>query len=506
MKKVLNVLKSRFFVAAFFILLEFLELVVVYLLLYNYFVPITVLAKVFYIFVFLYIINKDEEVEFKLPWIILILLFPIVGSYLYILLASDGYSKKEQARFKKHITSCRKYDDDEKLKDITNEEAYLQANYLASSEEISIYSNSEVTFYELGEHFHKALLEELKKAEKFIFMEYFIVKHGKMFDPILEILKEKAKEGIEVYFMYDDFGCMTTLPEKYFKELISSGIHAIPSIRFTPKLSTIHNNRDHRKITVIDGKVGFTGGVNIADEYINEKLKHGHWKDTAIKIEGPAVKNLTKLFLGSWNFQNKKMLDYKKYLDVETKEFKNSGLVIPYGDGPKAFYKENYGKNVYLNMIHLAKKYIYITTPYLICDHELLNALRLASKRGVDVHLITPHIPDKKLVQLMSRSNYYNLIKDGVKIYEYKEGFIHAKEFIVDDIFATCGTINLDYRSLTHHFECGTWLYNMTCIKDMKNDFLNTIEKSIKVSLEDAKLKGLKKLVAEFLKIYTPLM
>lgn len=506
MRKILNVIKSRFFIAAFFILLEFAELMLVYLLLYNYFMPITVLAKLFYFFVFLYIINKDEEIEFKLPWIILILLFPIVGSYLYILLATDGYTKKEQQRFNKHLKECSKYDNDEKLESITNLDAYLQAKYLSSSTEISVYGNSEVTFYKLGEDFHKALLEELSKAKKCIFMEYFIVEHGKMLDPILEILKEKAAQGIEVYFMYDDFGCMTTLPEKFFKELSAYGIHAIPSIKFTPKLSTIHNNRDHRKITVIDGKVGFTGGVNIADEYINEKLKHGHWKDTAIKIEGPAVKNLIKLFLGVWNFQNKEMLDYKKYLDVEVKEYENEGIVIPYGDGPKPFYQDNYGKNIYLNMIHLAKKYIYITTPYLICDTELLNALRLASKRGIDVRIITPHIPDKKMVQLMTRSNYYNLMKDGVKIYEYKTGFIHAKEFISDDIFATCGTINLDYRSLTHHFECGTWMYNVKCIKDMKNDFLETMEKSIKVSKEDAKLKGLKKLTAEFLKVYSPLM
>ena len=506
MKKIINVIKSRFFISAFCIVLVFAELMSVYLLLYKYFLPITILSKPFYFFVFLYIINKDESIEFKLPWIILILLMPIAGSFMYILLSSDGYSKIEQGRFKKHIQKCKEYDNDEKLKDIKNKGAYLQAKYLCSSSEISIYDNSKVTYYKIGEDFNKALVDELKKAEKFIFMEYFIVEKGKMFNPILEILKEKAQNGVEVYFMYDDFGCITTLSESYYKELESFGIHAIPSIKFIAKFSNIHNNRDHRKITVIDGKVGFTGGINIADEYINEKEKHGHWKDTAIKIEGAAVKNLTKLFLGTWNFQNKEMLEYDKYLNVDCEKFTTDGLVIPYGDGPNLFYNESIGKNVYLNMIHMAKKYIYITTPYLICDNELLNALRLASKRGVDVRIITPHIPDKKWVFLMTRSNYYNLVKDGVKIYEYESGFIHAKEFVCDDMFATCGTINLDYRSLTHHFECGAWIYNMDTIKDMKKDILDTMNKSIEIDLKKSKLKGWEKLLAEFMKIYTPLM
>ena len=506
MRKFLNIIKSRFILSAFCILLEFVEIMVVYLLLYKYFMPITILAKLFYFFVFLYIINKDESVEFKLPWIILILIFPIAGSFMYILLASDGYSRIEQQRFNNHLEICKKYDNDDKLKDIKNREAYLQTKYLSSSNEISVCSNSNVTYYEIGQKFHVALLEELKKAEKFIFMEYFIVEKGEMFNPILDILKEKVKNGVEVYFMYDDFGCMTTLSENYYKELQKYGIHAIPSIKFNPKLSNIHNNRDHRKITVIDGKVGFTGGINIADEYINKIVKYGHWKDTGVKIEGEAVANLTKLFLGSWNFQNKEMLDYDKYLNVKYKNIDNNGLVIPYGDGPVPFYNENVGKNVYLNMIHLAKKYVYITTPYLICDNELLNALRLAAKRGIDVRIITPHIPDKKAILLMTRSNYYNLIKDGVNIYEYESGFIHAKEFVCDDIFATCGTINLDYRSLTHHFECGTWMYNMDCIKNMKKDILETMEKSIEIDLEASKLKGFKKLLAEFMKIYTPLM
>lgn len=506
MKKLIKVVKSRFFLAAFCIILVFAELMTVYLLLYKYFLPITILAKPFYFGVFLYIINKDENIEFKLPWIIIILLLPIAGSFMYILLASNGYSKKEQQKFKNHLEICKDYDSDDKINLLQNDEAKLQARYLCASNEVGIYNKSTVTYYKIGEEFNCALLEELARAKNYIFMEYFIVEEGIMFNAILDILKKKAQAGVEVYFMYDDFGCMTTLPEKYYKELASCKIHAIPSIKLNPQFSNIYNNRDHRKITVIDGKIGFTGGINLADEYINEIDKHGHWKDTAVKIEGEAVKNLTKLFLGVWNFQNKEQLDYAKYLNVNFEKFESNGVVIPYGDGPSLFYGESVGKNVYLNMINMAKKYIYITTPYLICDNELLNALRLASKRGIDVRIITPHIPDKKYVFLMTRSNYYNLIKDGVRIYEYKDGFIHAKEFVCDDVFATCGTINLDYRSLTHHFECGVWMYNMKCIKDMKKDIIETFEKSIEMDLKKSKLKGWRKLLAEFLKVFTPLM
>jgi len=506
MKKILNIIKSRFFICALLILLEFVLLMLVCVLLYKHFIPITILAILFYFIIFIYIINKDETIEFKLPWVILVLLLPIIGAFIYVVLNSNENNKNEYQNFKNHLKKVDKYDRDKSLNNIKNREAYLQAKYLCNSKEISIYENSEVTYYDVGEKFYKDLLVELNKAEKFIFMEYFIVSKGKVFDSILEILKRKVKDGIEVYFLYDDFGCMTSLPENYYKHLNEVGIKSLPSNKFRPILSKIHNNRDHRKITVIDGKVGFTGGINLADEYINEIVKYGHWKDSGIKIEGEAVKNLTKLFIGIWNFQSKQILPYDKYLNIETKKFHNKGIVIPYGSGPNPFYEENLGKNVYLNMIHMSEKYIYITTPYLICDNELFNALRLASKRGVDVRIIMPHIPDKKTIQLMSRSNYYNLIKDGVKIYEYEKGFIHSKEFVCDDKFAICGTINLDYRSLVHNFECGVWIYNLDCIKAMKKNILSLFKQSIEIDLKSAKLKGIKKFIAEIMKIYTPLM
>lgn len=508
MDKVLKVLRSRYLLSAFVIVVEFILLLLVFLFFYMNFSIMVVLSYLFYIGVFLYIINKYKSPEFKLPWVIILLLFSVIGAYIFVILVGSDDTKKTSKKYRKVKGKLRdeiKSNNYLKELEVEEKEAYLQAKYITDSMQLPCYKNSKVSYFKIGEDFHKELLSSLKKAEKYIFMEYFIIEEGKMWDPIYEILKEKSKNGVKVYVMYDDFGCMATLKEDYYKKLNGEGINCIPSNKFRPVLSNFHNFRDHRKITVIDGKVGFTGGINLADEYINEKVKHGHWKDTAIKIEGEAVQNLIILFLESWNIQNKKQLEYKDF-EVETTNIKNdNGIVIPYGDGPEEFYEESIGKNVYLNMINSSKEYIYITTPYLICDYEILDSLCLAAKKGVDVRIIVPHIPDKETVFLMTKSNYNLLIKNGVKIYEYTPGFIHAKSFISDDKYAVCGTINLDYRSLVHHFECGSWMYNTTCIKDMKKDFIETLEVSEEISLKRARLKGWKKLLAEVMKVFSPL-
>lgn len=503
-----KLLRSRFFISALIILLEFTQLLVVFILLTKVSSIITILGYIFYVGVFIYIINKYESPEFKLPWTIILLLFFVVGAYIYILVTSNDQDKKSIKKFKKNNEEMQPHLlHDNTLKELKEEnlDAYLQANYIKETTNLPIHKNTKVTYYSLGEHFHKDLLIELNKANKFIFMEYFIIEEGKMWNPILDILKEKVKSGVEVYLMYDDIGCMTTLDEKYYELLQNEGINCIPMNKFKPVLAKFHNNRDHRKITVIDGIVGFTGGINIADEYINEKEKHGHWKDTAIKLEGSAVKNLTALFLSTWNTQNKMTLEPSKYLDIKISKKEEKGVIIPYGDGPDIYYKDKIGKYVYINMLNQAKKYVYITTPYLICDYEVLNAISTCAKKGVDVRIITPHIPDKKTVFWMTQSNYEELINNGVKIYEYTPGFIHAKSFISDDLYATCGTINLDYRSLVHHYECGAWMYNTNCIKDMKEDFLETQSKSKEITKKDSKLKGIKKLVAEVMKVFSPL-
>ncbi|MGM9605836.1 MAG: cardiolipin synthase [Faecousia sp.] len=509
MERLLKILRSRFFLAAFCIILELAQLMAVFILLYEFFLPITILGWIFHICVLLYLINRDEIPEFKLPWLMILFLLPVIGAFVFMLLSSNESSKKTAERYERTLLELKPWRKQtpsiDKLRD-QDKEAYSQARYLYSAASMPCCENAATTYYPTGEAFLAALLDDLQKAERFIMMEYFIVQEGKMWDPIHAVLKEKAAQGVDVYFMYDDFGCMTTLPERYYEQLCGEGIHCILSNKFTPVLSNVHNNRDHRKITVIDGRVGFTGGVNLADEYINAVEKYGHWKDTAVRMEGEAVKNLTMLFIASWNTQSKTPIDCDLYMDVPQAQTQGQGYVIPFGDGPQPLYHDTIGKNVYLNMIHGAKDYLYITTPYLICDHELLSALRIAARKGVDVRIITPHIPDKKAVFLMTRSNYRVLLQDGVKIYEYTPGFIHAKSFVCDDKLAVCGTINLDYRSLVHHFECGAWMYGTTCIADMKADFLATVDKSQAVTMYTAQLRGCQRLLAELMKVFSPLL
>ena len=508
MKKLKKIFSSRFFICGLAILLEFIQLLLVFTFLYKYSTIIFILGHIFYFGVFLYIINKYESPEFKLPWIIIIMLFSVVGAFIFILLTSNDQNKKTIEKFEKNKENIKPYlGQDETLEKLKNEnmEAYLQAHYINVSTGLPCHQDTKVTYYKIGEEFYKELLKSLKEAEHFIFMEYFIIEEGKMWNSIYEILKEKTKNGVKVYVAYDDLGCMATLEEKYYEKLNNEGINCIPTNKFKPVLSRIHNNRDHRKITVIDGIVGFTGGINLADEYINEKVRYGHWKDTAIKLEGEAVKSLTALFLENWNTQAEQILDTKEFMSVGHKKMITNGVVAPYGDGPEAFYKDDVAKYVYLNMLNSARKYVYITTPYLICDYEILNTLCVCAKKGIDVRIIVPHIPDKKTVFWMTQSNYETLINSGVKIYEYTPGFIHAKQFICDDIFATCGTVNLDYRSLKHHFECGTWMYKTECIEDMKKDFLETINISEEIKDARYKLTGWKKLLVEVMKVFSPL-
>lgn len=508
MKKLWKIFSSRFLFSGFVILLEFIQLLVVFILLYKYSTIMFILGHIFYVGVFLYIVNKYENPEFKLPWVIIIMLFSVVGAFVFILLSSNEQDKKTISKFtknKENMSPYLKQDETlEKLKD-ENMEAYLQATYINKSTGLPCYKNTKVTYYKIGEDFHEELLKSLKEAKYFIFMEYFIIEEGKMWNPIHDILKEKCKNGVKVYVTYDDFGCMPTLDEKYYKKLNNEGINCVPTNKFKPILSRIHNNRDHRKITVIDGSVGFTGGINLADEYINSKVKHGHWKDTAVKLEGEAVKSLMALFLEAWNTQSETRLDVEEFMSIEYKEIGTEAIVAPYGDGPEPFYDEDVAKYVYLNMLNSARKYVYITTPYLICDYEILNTLCVCAKKGIDVRIIVPHIPDKKAVFWMTQSNYETLVNSGVKIYEYTPGFIHAKQFICDDIFATCGTVNLDYRSLTHHFECGTWMYKTECIEDMKKDFLKTIKVSEEIKDAKNRLSSWKKLVIEIMKVFFPL-
>ena len=348
------------------------------------------------------------------------------------------------------------------------------------------------------------MIKELEKAENFIFLEYFIINHGTMWDTILEILKRKVQEGVDVRVIYDDAGCIATLKKSYNKELEKFGIKCVVFNELKPVSGVIVNHRDHRKILVIDVRVAFSGGINLADEYINVDSPYGHWKDNGIRVEGEAVWNYTVMFLTIWNTFKKEDKDFNKYKYTFKKKIREDGFAVPYAETP--LDDERVGKNIYLNIINQANNYVYIFTPYLIIDTDMINFLILAAKRGVDVRIIIPGIPDKKVVYTLSESYLELLISGGVKIYKYTPGFVHSKVFVADDSIATVGTINLDYRSLYLHFECGLYLENTNCIKDIKNDFEETLQKSHQVTKKEATPKFFKSVWQAILRLFAPLM
>ena len=380
---------------------------------------------------------------------------------------------------------------------------YRQSEYILNSCDMPLYQNTETTYFEIGEKFYDSLIDELKKAKKYIFIESFIVSKGFMLDTILDILKQKVKENVEVRFMFDDWGTIETLPHGFNKKLEAYGIKCVIFNPLVPILSFRHNNRDHKKIIIIDGNIAYTGGVNIADEYINRKERFGHWKDSGIMIKGEAVKSFTFMFLESWHYYKNREEDYRRYMP--TIEGQSDGYVQPYIYNPMD--EKPVARNVYVNILNEAKKYVYITTPYLIMDVELTNAVISAAQRGVDVEIITPHIPDKWYVHAVTKSFYDELLKAGVKIFEYTPGFIHAKNVICDDDVATIGTVNFDYRSLYHNYECGVWMYNTHIIQEMKNDFENTRDISMKITKELVSRTSLsQRLVQELLKFFSPML
>ena len=349
----------------------------------------------------------------------------------------------------------------------------------------------------------------MKNAKHFIFLEYFIFGEGKILDELLEILQEKVKEGLDVRVIYDDIGSIKKLPYQFDKKLNKMGIKCIKFNKYYPFVSVVYNNRDHRKIAVIDGYIGYTGGINISDEYANYINKFGYWKDNGIRLYGEAVQNFTMMFLKIYDVFSNEKTNYEDFLPhkYHQEEFKSDGFIQPFGDGPAPVYENYIGENVYLNLINQATKYVYITTPYLIVDHLLMNALENAAKRGVDVKIITPGIPDKKIIYSVTRDSYGSLIKAGVKIFEYKPGFLHAKTIIVDDEISMIGTINFDYRSLVHHFECGCLMINNSSLKEIKEDFLNILKECKIPSKKVYSSKNpIRRIYLGILKFFAPLM
>ena len=509
MKKHLNLLGHRVFLVPLLMIIQIVILFIMVIEFYSYFIFFYIICSIFSFMMVIHIVNSKANPGYKIAWIVPVMGFPIFGLLLYLLFGGNQLTKRQKEKMKNIYFKKKKYKDNHNI--VINElryeniSAYNQAKYIENYSLTNICKHTKTTYLSDGKIYFQKLLEAIKNAKKYIFLEYFIIGEGKMWNTILDILKQKVEEGIEVRLIYDDFGCIMTLPNHYDKTLENFGIKTAVFNRFVPNLKSKFNNRDHRKIAVIDGHIAFTGGINLADEYINEKVRFGHWKDNGIMLEGEAVWNFTVMFLSMWDYIKEENEEYEKYRSNYEYETSSDGYVIPYSDSP--WDSEAVGESIYLNLINKANRYIYITTPYLVIDNEMITALTLAAKRGVDVRIITPGIPDKKIVNEVTKAYYEILLQNGVKIYEYTKGFIHEKTFVVDDEYATIGTVNLDYRSLYLHFECGVWLYDCSSIYTVKKDFTLTLKECREIKLKNlGKLTWINSFKRQILRAFAPLM
>ncbi len=482
------------------------------------------------VIIIFWILNDWMDPAYKLLWSILILTVPVIGLVLYYLMGRSRMTRQVRKRYEEAVRIClplmQRKDSDVLLKKLREEDpdAARQSRYLSQDMDFPVYRNTETVFFPTGEELFKRLKEELKKAQHFIFIEYFIVAEGQMWDEMLEILEEKVKAGVDVRLIYDDIGSIGTLPMGYFRKMRERGIKCVVFNRFVPAVSIFLNNRDHRKILVIDGHTAFTGGINFADEYINRITRFGYWKDNGIMLHGEGAFSFTVMFLQMWGVitkSDRELREIARFAEPKDsllekrapfstrlyhkEQFSGEGYVQPYCDTP--LDKETVGENVYLNLISQAHDYVWIYTPYLIIDSEMMSALTIAAKSGVDVRIVTPGIPDKKIAYLLTRSCYGQLIDSGVKIYEYSPGFIHAKTVISDDKIATVGSVNFDYRSLYLHFECGVWMYRTSAVMQIKKDCEETLAKCRKITEDWLKKQNIfVRLSAAVLKPLAPLL
>lgn len=511
MKFVSKILFSRAAVIVFALLIQLALIIGVIVKFQEYFVIFYAVSMVISLAAVLWILHNNINPTYKIAWIIPILVFPFFGGFFYFYFGGNRIDKRTRRKMsfieqKTRETLAPRNQVLEAISEL-NQTASKQSAYIQNYSGYPPYTGTCSEYLTMGEIKFERLKEELMKAERFIFLEYYIIGEGVMWDAILEILKEKVKQGVEVRVIYDDMGCMMKLPYGYEKILEKMGIHCGVFNPMIPLLSPRLNNRDHRKIAVIDGCTGFTGGINLADEYINAIERFGHWKDTAIMIKGEAVWNLTVMFLTMWNYIKGADEDYSKYTCASGASScdHSNGFIQPYADSP--LDNEAVGETVYTNLINKANSYVYIMTPYLIIDYEMLKSLISAAKSGVDIRIMTPHKPDKWYVHEVTKSFYRPLIEGGVKIYEYEPGFVHAKTFVSDDLYGVVGTINMDFRSLYFHFECGVWMYESSSVLDIKQDFLSTQEICREITLRDVACIPLTRaLLGAALRVFAPIM
>lgn len=497
----------------FSIIIMLLELFLVFaaFFYFNQLVPNWLSALVIvslYIGTILAIVNRNMPPESKVTWL-LFAVVPVFGFLLYLMIGERRLSKKEIQQLEKmdsmKFREDNSYDLRVELKQENKSAFGIVKSLLSMDHNADVYDGTASQYFPLGEEMFETMLDDLRSAKKFIFLEFYIIDPGVMWNRVLEILVDKVQQGVEVKLLYDDIGCMATLSGDYTKRLRKMGIDAHKFNKVIPRMTVAYNNRDHRKILVVDGQVGYTGGINLADEYINHIVRFGHWKDGGVRLEGRAVKALTRLFLMNWYINRGEITDFDRY-HFDSQRVEGKGLYIPYGSGPKPIYKEQVGKAVYQNIINQAIDYVYITTPYLIIDYDLTEDIKNAAMRGVDVRIVTPFIPDKKLIQIVTRGAYPDLLEAGVKIYEYTPGFIHSKNVISDDELAVVGTINFDYRSLVHHYENAVLMYQTETIADIKQDFEDLFDVSKEISLETLQNSWYQRLLKEIMQLFAPLL
>lgn len=509
MKKFLNKIFSRFVITALLVVIQLLLFFVgIYYLQYGY-VFVSAILRILSFTAVIYLIWKDVNPSIKLAWIVPILLFPLLGGLIYLLYGHIIIPKK----LKKNSLRVSQQEIIENVRDgrdcpielCDGKPVKRLFTYTSDYGNAHLYENTDTRYYPLGENMYPELIKDLQNAKKYIFLEFFIINYGVMWNSVLEILKEKVKEGLEVRVIYDDVGSVFYVPKYYFKELETYGIKCVCFNRIAPFLATILNNRDHRKIVSIDGKVAYTGGINLADEYINVTHPFGKWKDSGIRLEGDAAWEFTLMFLKMWNIVRYTDPGYLNFMPERLENKQSKGYVMPFATNPLS--SEPVGENVFMQMINDAKNYIYIFSPYLIVGNEMMTACKLAAKRGVDIRIVTPGIPDKKIIYRMTQSAYKELLKSGVRIYQYTPGFIHSKCVLADDELAFVGSINMDNRSFYHHYECGALLYNTAVIEELKQDMFETFEISEEINLEWCRKNlGRVTLIDSVLRLLSPLL
>lgn len=513
-KKLSKAIFTRLFLMCFLVLLQIVLLWVGAELMSDSYIYVSIALTVLSVFVVIYILNKRDNPNYKIAWVVPIITFPLVGGLFYLILKAQGIFRLRHRRLNVTLRdSAHHLKQDaavlEKLQAVDPHAAAL-VKYMSVWGKYPAVQNTRTRYLPSGEIFWKAMLAELEKAERYIFLEFFIIKSGVMWDSILEILKRKAAQGVEVRLLYDGMGSIDKLPANYHKKLNKMGIKCRVFNPFVPFFSAYQNNRDHRKICVVDGRVAFTGGANLADEYVNVTSRFGHWRDSALIMEGKAAYNFAIMFLQMWKLSGGRIShgDYAIYAPTpqDAARFTDDGLVLPYGNYP--IDGEPVGEFVYLDIINNAVDYVYITSPYLVLDYNMILALANAAKRGVKVKIIVPEIPDKWYTHSIAVSFFSELIEKGIEIYKYTPGFIHSKTFVSDDKVAVVGTINLDYRSLYLQYECAAWMYGSTAVAEITNDF-NTLTSTCchKVTLEESrKINIFRRLLSMLLRVFAPLL